>query len=344
MDPGRDRRARFEALLARYPRVGLTHLPTPLEPLDRLSARFAGPRVWVKRDDLTGLGLGGNKVRKLDVLLRQALAIGADTLVSGGVVQSNSQRLVAAAAARLGLACHLAVFHGRLTPPSPNYLQSGNVLLNDLFGAISHDVPWTGDRNAAIEALAEQLSAQGRRPFLVPYGASNALGAIGYASAIAEVAEQAAARGFSPAAIVHCSGSGGTQAGVVLGASLVLPETEVLGIDVDAEPDRVRGDVIRIGREAAARLELDFDPSRVRVVAGHAGPGYGLAHAATWDAMRLAARLEGLVLDPVYSGKGLAGLLALIGERRWRPGQDVVFIHTGGTPALFAYGADGSPP
>lgn len=327
----------LEDRLARYRRVGLAHLPTPLEPLKRLTGHLGGPRLWVKREDCTGLGFGGNKLRKLDYVLREAIDAGADTLVSGGVVQSNSQRQVAAAAAKLGFDCHLAVYHGRLAAPTPDYETSGNALLNRLFGATLHAVDWTGDRNRAIHALAKKLSTEGRRPYVVPYGVSSPLGAIGYATAIVEIAHQSADLDFAPRAIVHCSGSAGTQAGLVLGATLALPATEIVGIDIDAEPDRVRADVLRYGAAAAEILGIPFVADRVEVVAGHAGPAYGVPHAATVEAMRLAGRLEALVLDPVYSAKGLAGLIALIREGRWTAGDDVVFIHTGGAPALFAY-------
>jgi L-cysteate sulfo-lyase len=325
----------LERRLARFPRLGFAHLPTPLEPMKRLSAHLGGPRLWVKREDCTGVGLGGNKLRKLDYVLAEALAAGCDTLVSGGVVQSNSQRQVAAAAARLGLACHLAVYHGRLAPPSPEYEHSGNALLNRLFGATLHDVPWNGDRNGAIQALAERLRAEGRKPYVVPYGVSNPLGAVAYASTIAEIAAQAT--GFVPHAIVHCTGSGATQAGLVVGAASALPDTDIVGIDIDAEPERVRTDVLRFASGAAGLLDRTFEPAKVEVVAGHAGPAYGVPHAATVEAIRLGARLEGLVLDPVYSGKGLAGLIALVQAGRWAKDCDVIFVHTGGAPALFAY-------
>lgn len=327
--------------LARFPRLGIAHLPTPLEPMKRLTAHLApngnGPRLWVKREDCTGVGLGGNKLRKLDYVLSEAVASGADTLVSGGVVQSNSQRQVAAAAARLGFGCHLAVYHGRLAPPAPDYERTGNALLNRLFGATLHDVPWNGDRNGAIRDLAEQLQAQGRKPYLVPYGVSSPLGAVAYASTAMEIAAQAEALGFTPHAIVHCSGSGATQAGLVVGARACLPTTRVVGIDIDAEPERVRADVLRFAEGAADLLGEPFFPEDVEVVAGLAGPAYGVPHAATVEAIRLGAALEALVLDPVYSGKGLAGLIALIRTGRWTAGQDIVFIHTGGAPALFAY-------
>lgn len=327
----------LEAALARFPRLGLAHLPTPFEPMKRLTTHLGGPRLWVKREDCTGLGLGGNKLRKLDYVLAQALDEGADTLVSGGVVQSNSQRQVAAAAAKLGLDCHLAVYHGRLAPPSPEYERTGNALLNRLFGATLHEVPWNGDRNGAITALADTLRAQGRRPFVVPYGVSSPLGAVAYASTIVEIARQCAAADIDPAAIVHCSGSAATQAGLVVGARLAMPGTRIVGIDIDAEPERVRADVLTYGAGAAALLGRPFDPDDVEVVAGHAGPAYGVPHQATVEAIRLGASLEGLVLDPVYSAKGLAGLIALIRAGRWTSGQDIVFIHTGGAPALFAY-------
>jgi len=328
---------RLDDALARFGRLGLAHLPTPFEPMKRLGAHLGGPRLWVKRDDCTGLGLGGNKLRKLDYVLRAALDSGADTLVSGGVVQSNSQRQVAAAAAKLGLACHLAVYHGRLAAPSPHYERTGNALLNRLFGAVLHDVPWNGDRNGAITNLADTLRAEGRRPFIVPYGVSDALGAVAYASTAAEIARQCATLDIAPAAIVHCSGSAGTQAGLVVGARLCLPGTRIVGIDIDAEPERVRADVVTYAEGAAALLGQPFDPGDVEVVAGHAGPAYGVPHSATVEAIRLGAALEGLVLDPVYSGKGLAGLMALVRAGRWTEGEDVVFIHTGGAPALFAH-------
>jgi L-cysteate sulfo-lyase len=323
--------------LAGFPRLGLADLPTPLQPMARLTAYLGGPRLWVKREDATGLGLGGNKLRKLDYVLHEALSRGADTIVSGGVVQSNSQRQVAAAAARLGLACHLAVYHGRVAPPAPEYERSGNAFLNRLFGAHLHDVPWTGDRNAAIRALVGDLEAKGDKPYFVPYGVSNPLGAVGYATTIAELDVQAAALGFVPAAIVHCTGSGGTQAGLVVGAAVAMRKTRIVGVDIDAEPARVRADVIAFARDASDLLEIAFDEADVEVVAGHAGPAYGVPHDATIEAIRLAGRLEALPLDPVYSGKGLAGLIALIREGRWREGEDVVFLHTGGAPALFAY-------
>lgn len=330
--------AELETRLARFRRLGLAHLPTPLESMPRLTALLGGPRLWVKREDCTGVGLGGNKLRKLDFVLADAVDAGADTLVSGGVIQSNSQRQVAAASAKLGLACHLVVYHGRLVPPTREYQTSGNVLLNKLLGAELHDVPWSGDRNGAIQELTDRLTLQGHKPYLVPYGVSNALGAVGYATAAVEIARQCDTQGFVPAAIVHCTGSAGTQAGLVVGASFCLPETRVAGIDIDAEPKRVHADVVRLARAASDLLSCRaVDDRRVEVVAGYAGPAYGIPHAETIAAIKTAGHLEALVLDPVYSGKGLAGLIALVRDGRWSRHDDVVFVHTGGEPGLFAY-------
>ena len=327
--------SQLNALLTRFSRLGLAQLPTPLEPLPRLSAHLGGPAIWVKRDDMTGLGFGGNKLRKLDYVLRDAG--GADTLVSGGVVQSNSQRQVAAVAAKLGLQCHLVVYRGRVADPSPAYGRSGNALLNQLYGAHLHDALWTGDRNEAINDLAAVLTAQGRRVFVVPYGVSSALGVVGYMSAVAEIAVQSRSRAMEPAAIVHASGSGGTQAGLVLGASLALPGTRVIGIDVDGEPEQVRRRVANCLKEGAALAGLPFADDRIEIVPRPAGSRYGALDAATVEAMRLVASLEGLVLDPVYSAKAMAGLIDLIKAGRWQADEEIVFLHSGGTPALFAY-------
>src|SRR4029077_14693483 len=175
---------------------GLANLPTPLEPMKRLTAHLGGPRLWVKREDATGLGFGGNKLRKLDYVLHEVISSGADTIVSGGVVQSNSQRQVAAVAAKLGLACHLAVYHGRVEPPTPEYRTSGNAFLNRLFGAQLHDVPWTGDRHASLRALVGEWESRGRGPYFVRYAVSNPMGSVVYATPIAEIEPQAARLGF----------------------------------------------------------------------------------------------------------------------------------------------------
>jgi L-cysteate sulfo-lyase len=327
--------------LSQLPRVKLAHGPTPLEDAPRLSAHLGGPRVVIKRDDCTGLGLGGNKVRKLEYELAVACASGADCVVCGGVVQSNVARQVAAACAKLGLECHLGIMYGRVPNTEPEYEATGNILLDRLFGAFIHAIPWTEDRNARLHAIEANIRLAGRRPYFVPYGASSALGAMGYASMVVELLEQCSAIGVSPTCLVHASGSGGTQAGILAMLAALGHRTRCIGIDVDAEPERVAADVRRIGREAAALLgqECRWSDAAVEVAAGYAGPAYGIPDAGTLEAIALSARLEALVLDPVYSGKGMAGLVGLVRSGRFSKEDVVIWIHTGGSPGSFAYPA-----
>lgn len=323
------------AALRRLPRLTLAHLPTPMEPMPRLGAELGLRSLWVKRDDCTGLGLGGNKIRKLEFDLAAAVEQGADCVVCGGVVQSNVARQVAAACAKLGIECHLGIMRGRLARTEPGYEDTGNILLDRLYGAAIHDIPWDEDRNRRLQAIADDLRAKGRRVYFVPYGASDALGAMGYVLAAEEILRDRP----DVAWIVHGSGSAGTQAGLVAGLVALDHPAQVIGIDVDAQAPRVRSDVCRVGREAAAMLGCAdrWDDARVEVAGDWSGPAYGVADASTEEAIRLAARLEGLALDPVYSGKGMAGLIGLARRGRFAAADPVVWIHTGGAPGIFAY-------
>lgn len=316
------------------PRLRLARLPTPLEPMPRLGAALGIRSLWAKRDDCTGLGLGGNKVRKLEFSLASAQAAGANCVVCGGVVQSNAARQVAAACAKIGIECHLGIMHGRLRTMESGYASTGNILLDRLYGAVLHDIPWGEDRNARLEALASDLRAAGKRVFMVPYGASDALGAMGYALAAEEIIRDCP----EVAWIVHSSGSGGTQAGLLAGVLALGHRARVIGVDVDAQAGRVKEDVQRIGFDAAALLGITgrWENDKVEVVDDWCGPGYGETDASTEEAIVLAARLEGLLVDPVYSGKGMAGLIGLARQRRFDDGA-VVWIHTGGSPSIFAY-------
>lgn len=317
------------------PRLRLAHLPTPMEAAPRLARSLGLPSLLVKRDDCTGVGLGGNKVRKLEFDLAAAIEAGADCVVCGGVVQSNTVRQVAAACARIGIECHLGIMHGRLRVTEPGYDGTGNILLDRLFGAIIHDIPWDEDRNRRLHGIADDLRANGRRAYLVPYGASDALGAMGCVVAAEEIVRDCP----DVAWIVHGSGSAGTQAGLLAGLLALRHPARVIGIDVDAQPERVRADVCRVGRAAAALLGIAdrWRDEIVEVAAGWSGPAYGMADASTEEAIRLAARCEGLIVDPVYSGKGLAGLIGLARQGRFQDGGAVVWIHTGGSPGIFAY-------
>jgi L-cysteate sulfo-lyase len=323
------------AALRALPRVRLAHLPTPMEPMRRLGTALGLSSLWVKRDDCTGLGLGGNKVRKLEFDLAAGMAQGADCIVCGGVVQSNAARQVAAACAKLGLECHLGIMTGRLPHTEPGYDGTGNILLDRLYGAVVHDIPWNEDRNALLRKIVEDRGRAGRRPYLVPYGASDALGAMGYALAAEEIVRDCP----DAAWIVHASGSAGTQAGLLAGLLALGHGARVIGIDVDAQAARVAADVRRVGREAAALLGVGdrWDDAAVEVAGDWCGPGYGLPDATTDEAIHLAAHLEAFALDPVYAGMGMAGLIGLARAGRFAADDTVVWIHTGGAPGMFAY-------
>lgn len=303
-------------------------LPTPIERLDRLAAALGLPvgTLWVKRDDLTGLGGGGNKVRKLEHLCADAIVQGCDVLVTGGGRQSNHVRLTVAAANRLGMDARVVLTSSRPSVPT------GNVLLDELLGA---DVVWAGSRDyygteAAIDEAADALEAEGRRPYRMPVGGASAVGALGYVAAALELREQLPDVGL----VVVADGSGGTHAGLVAG----LGDHElVLGVDVGTRPDLTER-VPEKAVEAAALAGLPAPVGEVRLDRDRFGSGYGAPTAEAREALDLAARHEGLLLDPVYTGKAMAGLVAAAREGRIEPGTKVVFLHTGGLPAIFAHG------
>lgn len=319
---------------ARYP---LAHLPTPLEPLARLSAKLGGPQLWIKRDDQTGLAAGGNKTRKLELLIADALARGADVVLTVGAVQSNHCRQTAAAAARAGLECVL-VLRGD-APPRARW--TGNLLLDSLLGA---RLWWAGadDPLAALAAAADAERAAGRTPYVIPYGGSNPVGASAYVLAFEELWAQMQSRDQSFDRVVFASSSGGTHAGLIVGAAACGYCGQVLGISVDKTGGHLRETVAALLAPTAAHLGLDLDlgPGDVLVDDSHLGGGYAVLTDAEREAVRLVARSEGILLDPVYTGKAMAGLLALIRQGQIEAGETVLFWHTGGTPALYAY-ADG---
>jgi len=308
------------------PRLRFAHLPTPIEPLPRLSAALGGPRLLVKRDDLTGLALGGNKTRKLEFLIAEAQANGARTLITTGAVQSNHCRQTAAAAARFGFESIL-VLAGEPSAPS------GNLLLDQLFGS---EIVWAppNRRDQVLKDTFQSAWEAGRRPYLVPYGGSNATGAAAYVFAMQELLQQDP----SPDWIVFPSSSGGTQAGLVLGARLFGYKGKVLGISVDQPGPRLRQDVSALAGATADFLaeKLSFSPDDILVDDSFLGGGYGVMGEPELEAIRLFARTEGLLLDPVYTARAAAGLIDLAHRGFFASGQTVLFWHTGGTPALFA--------
>jgi L-cysteate sulfo-lyase len=324
--------------LARFPRVRLAHLPTPLEPMPSLSRALGGPNLWIKRDDCTGLGTGGNKTRKLEFLAGEALAQGADTLLTQGAVQTNHGRQTAAAAARLGLRCVILLEH-RVQTDDPDYLKNGNVLLDRLFGAELRELPGGSDMNAALEPVAEEIRRGGGRPYAIPGGGSNEVGALGYAGCALELVAQANEIGLKVDHLVHATGSAGTQAGLVAGLEAMHAGIPVLGIGVRAPKERQEANVHALAGRVAERLGVAGGVARAAVVANcdYVGEGYGIPTPAMVEAVQLFARHEGILLDPVYTGKGAAGLIDLVRRGFFAQGSNVVFLHTGGSAGLFAY-------
>lgn len=324
--------------LARFPRVRLAHLPTPLEFLPRLSAEIGGPEIWIKRDDCTGLSTGGNKTRKLEFLMAEAQAQGADLVMTQGATQSNHARQTAAFAARLGIACHI-LLEDRTGSRDPNYNWNGNVFLDHLHGATTERHPGGGDMNAIMETVADRFRAQGRRVYTIVGGGSNPTGALGYANCALELVHQANETGLVIDHIVHATGSAGTQAGLVTGLRAINAGIPVLGIGVRAPRAKQEENVFALARATAAKLGCPDAVRREDVVANtdYVGDGYGIPTQDGLAAIAMFARLEGILLDPVYSGKGAAGLIDLVRNGRFEKGERIVFLHTGGSAALFGY-------
>lgn len=324
------------SIFAHLPRHPLAFLPTPLHPLPRLNAwlneQGLAADVWIKRDDQTGLALGGNKTRKLEFLLADALAQGCDTLITTGAVQSNHCRQTAAAAAQAGLACHLVL--GGQPPAGPN----GNLLLDMLLGAELH---WTSreDRLNRLAALCDELAAAGKRPYFITYGGSDPVGATGYAAALEETLAQARAENVTFDAIVFASSSGGTQAGLAAGAWALGCEWPVLGISIDESEGALREKVAALATETAQRIAHPraFAAADILVDASYLGEGYGVVGELEREAVRVMARSEGILLDPVYTGRAFGGLLDILRRARQDKPPRILFWHTGGAPALFAY-------
>lgn len=320
------------------PRFPLAHLPTPLEEAPRLRDALQAPaqpvpRLLIKRDDQTGLAGGGNKTRKLEYLVADALRQGADTLVTAGAPQSNHCRQTAAAAARAGLRAVLVL--GGNAP----LLAGGNLLLDRLLGA---ELVWAGsrDRSQVMAEVAEDQAAAGHRPYIIPYGGSNAVGAWGYAVALAELVEQLRAAERAAQHLVIATSSGGTQAGLAVGARGLGYTGLIHGISIDQRAEDFRPRLAALAQATArhAGMDMDFAAKDFLVHDGYLGAGYGIVGEPERAAISLAARSEGLLVDPVYTGRALAGLVDLIRRGAFGRDETVVFWHTGGLPALFAYG------
>ena len=325
--------------LSRFPRVRLGHLPTPLEPMPNLTAALGGPRLWIKRDDCTGLSTGGNKTRKLEFLMAEAAALRADTVITQGATQSNHARQTAAAAAKLGMKCAI-LLEDRTGSKDPDYNDNGNVLLDRLHDATVERRAGGSDMQKEMEDLADRLRSDGRRPYVIPGGGSNPVGALGYANAAIELISQAATMGLQIDHLVHATGSSGTQAGLVAGLYAANSDIRLLGIGVRAPKEKQESMVYELACKTIDHIGMRGELSRASVVANcdYVGPGYGLPTPGMIEAVELLARTEGILLDPVYSGKGMAGLIDLVRKGHFKPSDNVVFLHTGGSVALFGYG------
>lgn len=324
--------------LAKFPRIRLGHGPTPLEPMKNLSRLLGGPNLWIKRDDCTGLATGGNKTRKLEYLMADAVAQGADTVITQGATQSNHARQTVAAACRLGMQSHV-ILEDRTGYTRTEYKKSGNVFLDELMGASLSEVPANSDMDQAMARLADELRARGRKPYVIPGGGSNAIGALGYVTCALELAHQANDMALDIDCLVHATGSAGTQAGLVVGLEGARARIPLLGIGVRAPRAAQEQKVYDLALKTADLLGVPGSVARESVVANcdHVGEGYGLPTAGMIEAVTLVARTEGILLDPVYSGKGMAGLIELCRQGHFKPGQDVVFLHTGGAVGLYGY-------
>lgn len=317
------------------PRVTLINAPTPIEELKELSNHLGGPRIFIKRDDLTGMGLGGNKTRKLEYLIGDALQQGCDTLITTGGIQSNHCRLTAVAAVRAGLKCEL-VLSG-----SPPEIENGNVLLDRLFGA---NITWCyGDqRNDKMLDIANQLTAQNKKPYVIPVGGSNEIGAVGYISAMAELKLQLLQMEIIPDYIVFATSSGGTQVGLEIGKNLYQVNTEILGISIDQTKtgDNAFPPILRnIAAKTLDRIQADTKVEALdfSLNCDYLGAGYAIPGELEISAIQLCASLEGILLGPVYTGRAMGGLMDLIQKQFFKPTETILFLHTGGTPELFAY-------
>jgi D-cysteine desulfhydrase len=326
----------MEIVNPNYPdRIHIAHLPTTIERLDRLSKHLAGPELLIKRDDQTGVALGGNKVRKLEFLVADAKAQGCDHLITSGAPQSNHCRQTAAAAARSGLSCSLV-----LRGSEPLEL-TGNLLLNNLLGAHMH---WADETplSEIVKEVADEVSSMGRHPYVVPLGGSNVMGATGFVLAMHEIMRQLAQDNIHVDFIVFASSSGGTQAGMVLGAKVYGFHGRILGISIDRPAEELKTQVAALATATATHLGLETLSvvSDVEVNDDYIGPGYSILTEVERDAIRMVAELEGILLDPVYTGRAMGGLIDLIRWGAFTRSQRVLFWHTGGTPALFAYGKE----
>jgi D-cysteine desulfhydrase len=320
--------------MKKLPRKNLGFFPTPLTELKNLSAYFDGPRIFIKRDDMTGLAFGGNKTRKLEFLIADAIHLGADTIITGGAEQSNHCRQTAAASAAFGLECHL-VLGGK----EPKHLK-GNILVDKLLGAKIH---WTGQfrKGEKIPEIAEQLKSLGKKPYVIPYGGSNPIGAYGFIEAMGELKKQIDDLRIIIDHIVFSSSSGGTHAGMMIGNHVYEVDAHLIGVEIDkAVSDELYIDhVLNLANETSQFIEIEkrFMNEEIILRNDYVGEGYGIVGELERKAIKLLASKEGILVDPVYTGRTFGGLIDMLENKEFVKNENILFWHTGGTPALFFY-------
>ncbi|MFX0211339.1 MAG: D-cysteine desulfhydrase family protein [Candidatus Hodarchaeota archaeon] len=319
--------------LESIPRIPLCLLPTPIVPLKRLTQHLGGAEIFMKRDDLTGVAFGGNKNRKLEFLLADAKQKGADVIVTEGSLQSNHCLQTAACSAKLGLECELV-----LSGEDPDFI-TGNLLLDQILDVKIHRAKDSVERNELMIRVEEELKAEGKKPYMIPTGGSTSIGALGYLNCIVEIVQQSKELGVSFSHLIHSTGSGGTQSGLLIGRELYSPNLEILGINVGDPTERLQKEIKRIIKEFNQDwgLELMIGDESIKILEGYFGEGYGIPTQEMIDTVKLMAKLEGVFLDPIYTGKAIVGLVDLIKSDVIPKDDNVLFLHSGGGPSIFNY-------
>lgn len=323
---------KLETVISGLPRIRLANLPTPLEEMPRLSKVLGGPKIWIKRDDLTGLAFGGNKVRKLEFEMADAVKQGADVIVAGGVIQSNHALATTVAARRLGMKIVLLL---RGEDPQE---YTGNLLLDHILGAEIRFIQAEWHKSVEVTRnVVEELKGKGYNPYVAPF--SSPLGSVGYVNAVLELQEQAKRMNLKVNCLVHAAGSGGTQAGLIVGSKALEIGIDVIGIATESDGDWLLNTTTQIADECARLLDLDLTVTKddVKILYDYVGEGYGILDEKSKETIKLVARTEGIILDPVYTSKAMTGLMDLLKKGHFKNYGNIVFLHTGGIPAISAY-------
>lgn len=320
--------------LEKFPRIKICSLPTPIEHLERLSNHLGMVNIYLKRDDLTGIAFGGNKNRKLEFLLADAQANGAEVVITEGAVTSNHCLQTAACAAKVGLDCHLILSDAFIGEEI-----TGNLLLDYILEVKIHRVETSDERKKKMLEVAKELEKGGKKPYIIPTGGSNKIGILGYVNFIKEIASQSQKMGIKFDTLVHGAGSAGTQAGILIGKKIYYPELEVFGISAGDSKEEIKSttEILIKEFEVEHSLNLNVDKNEIIVLEGYFGEGYGIPSKELISIVKLVAQLEGVFLDPVYNGKAMIGLIDLIKNKKIKPNSNILFLHSGGGPAIFSY-------